>query len=505
MAREGIKFIDRENYQKQRASVFHKNDKKVVFDINDLSQENIDFIFEIDKKTRIFINKATFELTTENIEKIFELEKYVKNQYKSEIKFNDSGWSVSKVFYATSLLEIWAKEINEAKVDGRALSPYEKFLYAYQIVTQFEYKKEKKQNLDSRDIVRIINNNFKEIVCVGYAELLAALCKLIGIECETQEVMTKNENTNGLKNDLDLGEHSERLKINHENCVFELHDEVYGIDGVYYCDPCWDSRKENKRTYHHAHIKFSEVEDIFDGDVHTEHGAEVKQFIDKAIKLGCLESSQLINGNNEWEKHIAWRSRHPVKEEAVGFILTQSLAKIKEIRKSMGIDSPQSSSVIQGYPGCLTRLIEISCLWWAEKESGVSNGNVSCLLEGTYESELVELLASCSDDKIEDYLRRQAFPMISQNGLDRLKVNEELITWVEQRRNPTKITGFETALTNIFIAKGMNKDLAEFLAKRAFEQSVEACQQSMKLFPYSNSIFIEEAYNRILERQNEIE
>jgi len=64
-----------------------------------------------------------------------------------------------------------------------------------------------------------------KIVCVGYAVIFKTLLQKLGIEC--REVFLK---------------HPSKITGHARNVIY-VKDEKYGVDGVYYFDPTWDSKK----------------------------------------------------------------------------------------------------------------------------------------------------------------------------------------------------------------------------------------------------------------------
>ncbi|MBP3344826.1 MAG: hypothetical protein J6K97_01320 [Clostridia bacterium] len=88
-----------------------------------------------------------------------------------------------------------------------------------------------------------------------------------------------------------------------------------------------------------------------------------------------------------------------------------------------------------------------------------------------------------------------------------MEINDSLLSWAKKRNNPTKITKemFVKALENVFVARGKSRKDAKDEVKDRFEAGVGFCMEKRGLWAESENLFIEEAYNRILERQNEIE
>ena len=157
---------------------------------------------------------------------------------------------VSKVIIASGKIEKWVDQINSAKVNGKPLSPFEKYLYAYQIVTQFKFTE--KDLFEARDIARVLTGD--SIVCAGFSQILSELCRRVGIPCKRQYIHIEEE-TNDDKN-----------KINHMECVVELVDEKYGIKGFYIADPTidsYDSNIKDSNSINHALMNIDEYEDLY--------------------------------------------------------------------------------------------------------------------------------------------------------------------------------------------------------------------------------------------------
>ncbi len=126
---------------------------------------------------------------------------------------------IEKAIEASRKLNDWVNEIKSARRKDKELSPYEKYLYAYDIVTKFSYNEEEKgQNNDiSRHLITILTGD--KIVCAGYANLLSELCNRLGLSCYTQGV-----------------------NKNHAICYVRIDDDKWGIHGIYASDPTADSQ-----------------------------------------------------------------------------------------------------------------------------------------------------------------------------------------------------------------------------------------------------------------------
>lgn len=141
-------------------------------------------------------------------------------------------WTEEQTKLAQAEIKKIVDKINNTKVNGKDLSPFEKFLIAYNYVSDFAYNQEQ-ANEDpwfSRDLEGIYNTG--RIVCEGYAQLLSTICDGIGITCLKQGVLIEEHN-NG--DELITG------GVGHANNLVILDDEKYGISGAFYVDACWDA------------------------------------------------------------------------------------------------------------------------------------------------------------------------------------------------------------------------------------------------------------------------
>ena len=161
------------------------------------------------------------------------------------------------------------------------LSPLEKYIYSYDIVKQFkEYAQvdeslEKDKNLSedeladlSRNIYKVINNDY--MVCTGYTNLLKDLLNKLDVPCTKLSVQVelsgyaavdklKKENPNWKDlSPLEKYNLIEQEKVNiphneyedHSRMMVNIHDDKYGVDGVYFADPTFDNSIE-KNYYTH--------------------------------------------------------------------------------------------------------------------------------------------------------------------------------------------------------------------------------------------------------------
>ena len=151
-------------------------------------------------------------------------DEYKDNIYVS-MDNNMTYVSLSDCFNSISMIKHQADEILALN-----LSPVEMIMYSYDIVRNRVYKDENED--DDKYISRDLNNVLTgdKIVCVGFSNHFSALLHYIGIKCY------KTGTT--LKDDPD--------ESGHERNIIYIKDDKYNIDGVYYFDTTWDSKRKNE-------------------------------------------------------------------------------------------------------------------------------------------------------------------------------------------------------------------------------------------------------------------
>lgn len=192
----------------------------IIFKINNKNEKNninkvIEFI-KNNKNLKIELFMTDYNTFVKNLN---------KNDYPNLlIRFQNSDEAIPyKDFYSMY------QKLNEIVkfINHYDLSNLEKVLLVYDIVKANEYKKES-NNEDyriSRNLNQIINND--KIVCVGYSNLLSFLLSNINIKNFDMKVKFKNKN-NG-----------------HQRNFIHLKDDKYNIDGMFFLDSTWDSKKSS--------------------------------------------------------------------------------------------------------------------------------------------------------------------------------------------------------------------------------------------------------------------
>lgn len=184
-----------------------------------------------------FLKSATRVLSTDELERLIDLEymlppsaKLVVSE-KYHAKFHD--FSLSDSIQANELINTQVQYIKSLE-----LSPFEEYLMAYDVASQFWYNDKndthQKNWYQSRLLTSSLTDEF--FVCAAHAKVLCGLLAGLGIDSEIQWLYI-NIGTKGHRND-EL----------HNNVMVYLNDPKYGIDGIVFCDPCNDSDELHKTT-----------------------------------------------------------------------------------------------------------------------------------------------------------------------------------------------------------------------------------------------------------------
>lgn len=148
------------------------------------------------------------------------------------------------------------KMVDEAK----NLSPFEKYIYAYNKTKQFKEYKENKEDLNaSRKLYSILENKF--MVCVGFSEMFGDLLNKLGI-ANTDLSVTVDTSYDDVSRGKEAVEGVERVteQAGHARRYVHINDDKYGIDGFYIADPTWDNDLEND-CYNHLVVTSKEAAD----------------------------------------------------------------------------------------------------------------------------------------------------------------------------------------------------------------------------------------------------
>lgn len=177
-----------------------------------------------------------------------------RQEFGKDIDF-DGEFSVEQALTASRKINAIVHEIESTTHNGKPLSPFEKFLMAYEYVVEKAYTMENPDESPSlsRNVISVLNGD--KIVCAGYANFLAVLLNRLGIPCITNTVIAYNSEDN------EYG--------NHAVCTIRMEDPKYKLKGVFYSDPTKDSAPINRNivglaSYNHCLIPYRYIKYYYD-------------------------------------------------------------------------------------------------------------------------------------------------------------------------------------------------------------------------------------------------
>lgn len=214
-----------------------------------LSFYNID-VLEFIKKNPIVLSKKivigeTLDINDYDrvVELMTEYNDILDKAYISLIG-NDNYVSLVDCYKTINAIRQRANDIKKL-----GLSPMETIMYVYDQVRNRKYRIENNDDAyyKSRDLTEVIFGD--KIVCLGYANMFnALLCDL------------------GIRSNLVILENKKNKERGHARNIIYVKDDKYDIDGVYYFDPTWDSRKDDTNEYLYRYKYFAKTRKYMDDD-----------------------------------------------------------------------------------------------------------------------------------------------------------------------------------------------------------------------------------------------
>lgn len=144
-----------------------------------------------------------------------------------------------------------------SEIKNSSLSPYEKYIAAYNIVKSF---KKYRFYLDNEGFDTMISDQSRNpylvlinqyIVCAGYTSLLHSLLKKLNIPSREWILDVSDNSESVALGDSESNDTHARLYVN-------IVDNKYGINGYFMCDPTFDNvDKENSDLYGYRHLSMS--------------------------------------------------------------------------------------------------------------------------------------------------------------------------------------------------------------------------------------------------------
>ena len=226
----------------------NKNIEDVFFEYDDY-----DNIFSVINYFREYFPTLKFTINVRDKERFY---KYVLDNIElllnSQIYLSVAGYFSDAI--SLSDFMNYERRLYDFVQPAVNLSPFEKYLFVYNLVKTFKaYKENEDYPGASRNIYEILDNEY--MVCVGYAHLLQNLLRRLGIESYDITVDVEGGLDN-VKDDVTIlpervvdkktGEEKvvEPEAVGHARAQIHLVDEKYGIDGYFFADPTWDNYLE---------------------------------------------------------------------------------------------------------------------------------------------------------------------------------------------------------------------------------------------------------------------
>ena len=194
---------------------------------------------------KIVINESLSITDYDKLLRLMEEYKDIADKIYVNLEGNLQHVSLMDCYKTMNLIKEQAEQIASL-----GLSPMETVMYVYDQVRNRVYKYENSDEAEykSRDLASVMLGD--KIVCVGYANIFNALLDYLGINNQVVR--------------LDSCDSSSDDRGHARNIVY-VKDPKYNIDGVYYFDATWDSKKsENDNSYLYSYKYFAKTKNAMD-------------------------------------------------------------------------------------------------------------------------------------------------------------------------------------------------------------------------------------------------
>lgn len=185
------------------------------------------------------------------------------------------GFTLNQAETASRRVDEWVAEINSATVNGQPLSPFEKFIYAFEIVSLFKYNAESagENEAISRALPYVLTGD--KIVCVGFADLLGVILNRCGIKA------------------VEDGFYYKKRDIGHQTCAVWIKDDKYNMNSIFRCDPTFGAFSEFGSTLAGVWRGYNTIREKF-----TEQVADRDSLFSAAMKIPKPIVFENITGTN---------------------------------------------------------------------------------------------------------------------------------------------------------------------------------------------------------------
>ena len=385
------------------------------------------------------------------------------------------------------------------------MSPFEKYLFAYNIVKKYKKYKENEENKDqSRHLYEVLDGDY--MVCVGYATLLRDLLNKLGIDSKHYSASVEIGLDKVANDALVLPDDVLTQDAGHARLEVHLVDPKYGIDGIYLADPTWDNDMEHD-TYNYSlmtqdeynginrynFLFFYDVEELFFIHSLDEFYQKVNIWIDKGISRDSASNRKLFTNNmaklkeniieflavvqinkpekfEEYKKSLAYITRH------IGTV--ESKNKISNIKEDVNTDKTLADAFKS-----LDRAYD-SCCYNKNKMSSIPLETNKKLLTSLIDS--IKLIDPEKYDyffnKYKELQEYRFIPSTEYMQHFLLDFGEYLLSKVNKT-----VTGeqFKAAITEVYRASGLEGEELEMKVNEVIEYNRERQQ---KAFPTRYSV-----------------
>lgn len=243
-------------------------------ELSETEQENYEILKSIHNREKEILDNAEYIQIDFSIEEII---KYIKNNpilknkkiiLDSDIIWNEKYFSLLKnelgdmldnlyfsikgnidvVNYKDCLNTLNTIDEIVKHIEKYTFSPIETIMYVYDLVRNKVYKKEveEENSTISRDLTNALLGD--KIVCVGYANIFNKILEKLNINSHIYSLDDIDDPLSG-----------------HVRNVIYIKDDKYDIDGVYFFDATWDSKRNNDDTsFLRSYNYFAKTKEFFD-------------------------------------------------------------------------------------------------------------------------------------------------------------------------------------------------------------------------------------------------
>ena len=241
------------NYQSLQTST------RLILDGNCLKEDQLENVKYLNSQSRIYLNdyqlnvlvpvvKALqkFNKTNEVVLAFSNKEKLNKILFSGQINYENLIISYDNGQYPVSQYMNFEKKLYDMIEPAKDLSPFEKYIFAYNMVKKFKKYKESEENaLLSRNLYSVLINEY--MVCVGFDNMFRDLITKLGIE-STKCSLTIDTSYDDVKySEMPTLDNKIVNKEGHARSRVHIVDPKYGIDGYYIADPTWDNDLERDK------------------------------------------------------------------------------------------------------------------------------------------------------------------------------------------------------------------------------------------------------------------